>query len=138
MKKMISGYASVFNVIDSQNDVITQNAFNKTLKDIKAIRDVDLLWQHDKNKKVGYINQLYQDRDNLIIYATIDLSLKYGYTAYNYIKRGVVNSFSVGYFPKEVYSDQKSNIRYIMDANLFEISLVTFPANNKARILRID
>jgi len=40
--RIIDGYASVFNVIDSQNDLIEKGAFKNV-----SSEKVKLLWQHD-------------------------------------------------------------------------------------------
>lgn len=39
-----SGYASVFNVVESQNDIIVKGAFKDSLNNKK--NDIKLLWQH--------------------------------------------------------------------------------------------
>jgi len=45
-----SGYASVFNVVDSQNDIIASGAFKNSLGKKDSIK---LLWQHKMDEPIG-------------------------------------------------------------------------------------
>ncbi len=64
---VISGYASVFNIIDSQNDIVQKGAF----EDTKA-ENIKLLWQYDTQKPIGIIKSLYEDDYGLKIEAEIN------------------------------------------------------------------
>ena len=46
---MFSGYASVFNIVDKQNDLILPGAFKKNLSKNK----IKLLWQHNPGEPIG-------------------------------------------------------------------------------------
>ena len=64
---VISGYASVFGVVDSQNDVIVKGAF----KSVES-RSVKLLWQHDPLRPIGVIKSLCKDEYGLKFEAEIN------------------------------------------------------------------
>jgi HK97 family phage prohead protease len=46
---VFSGYASVFNIVDKQNDLILPGAFKKNLSKNK----IKLLWQHNPGEPIG-------------------------------------------------------------------------------------
>jgi uncharacterized protein len=50
------GYASVFNIRDSYNDIVLPMAFEKTLQRKNIKQDIKLLWQHAQDKPIGYFD----------------------------------------------------------------------------------
>ncbi len=128
----ISGYASVFDVEDSQNDIISKGAF----KNIEAT-NVKLLWQHDATKPIGIIKSLQEDDYGLRIQAEINTASAYGKEAAELIKQGAIDGLSIGFAIKS--SDYQENGTRLIDAvDLMEVSIVTFPANKKAAIKTIE
>lgn len=125
---VIAGYASVFGVIDSQNDVIVKGAF----KSIEA-RDVRLLWQHDAGKPIGVIKSLSEDEYGLKFEAEINNKIEAGREASELIKQKAICGLSIG-FSINSSSYNEKGMRVISDVNLAEISVVTFPANSQAEI----
>lgn len=123
------GYASIFNVEDSYNDVVLPKAFSKTLQTKSNIK---LLWQHQADKPIGYFNIIKEDNIGLYVEGQILLDLKQGKEAYDLIKSKAVNGLSIGYKVNDFEYDQ--NTRKLKDIELFEISIVTFPANKYSNI----
>lgn len=128
---VISGYASVFDIIDSQNDVIIKGAFKNTNKD-----KVKLLWQHDVSKPIGVITLLKEDEYGLLIEAEINNKTISGNEAIELVKQKAVAGLSVGFSIKSSDYD-KDGSRIIQDVELMEISIVTFPSNKQAEIQQI-
>jgi phage head maturation protease len=54
--------------------------------------------------------------------------------AYKLLKENVVTGLSIGYRTQESYREQKSGVRVLTKLDLLEVSLVTFPANEMARV----
>ncbi len=129
-----SGYASIFNVKDSYNDIILPYAFKKTLLDKNYKKDIKMLWQHKQEEPIGYFEVVREDSLGLYVEGQIMLDLKQGLEAYNLIKSGAVNGLSIGYMVKDCEYENSSNIRKIKEVDLFEISVVTFPANEYSNI----
>lgn len=50
------------------------------------------------------------------------------------LKEGVINGLSIGYRPERYRMDADSGVRLLQEVSLYEISLVTMPANPEARI----
>ena len=127
----IIGYASVFEIADSQNDIISKGAF----KNSKS-HEVRLLWQHDITKPIGVIKCLEEDEYGLKVEAEINNKTLLGAEAVALIRQKAVGGLSIGFTIKSSDYD-RHGARVITDVELMEISVVTFPANVMANISAI-
>ncbi|HJD60222.1 MAG TPA: phage major capsid protein [Rickettsia endosymbiont of Omalisus fontisbellaquei] len=128
---VIIGYASVYNIADHHNDLISKGAFANA-----SHHNVKFLWQHDSKKPIGIITHLAEDDHGLKMEAVINNKVKAGVEAIELIKQGAIDGLSIGFYIKNsVYNDARQ--RVITEAELLEISIVTFPANQSAKILYI-
>jgi HK97 family phage prohead protease len=127
----ISGYASVFNNVDDQGDVILNGAFGEDIS--SNAKNVKLLWQHNPVKPLGVISLLQEDSYGLLMEAAINLKTWQGQEASELLKQGAVNSLSIGFHIKSAKRNSLGH-REISALNLWEVSIVTFPANPKAQI----
>lgn len=130
---VFSGYASVFGNIDAYGDMVMPGAFAKSL----ASKMPALLWQHDTYEPIGVWQELKEDKKGL--FATGQLLVD-GVTrakeAYSLLRAGALNGLSIGYMLNEyewVKTDDEE-FRKLTEIDLWEVSLVTFPANDEARI----
>ena len=129
----ISGYASVFNVVDSHGDVILKDAFEKAVKLFKkGIKKPKFLWQHDVTSPIGIIDELFEDDYGLFVRGHLLLDIPKAREACSLIKNEAINGFSIGYNVRDGY--EKDGKKYLTDINLLEISIVTFPACEQAVI----
>ncbi|MCP5370024.1 MAG: HK97 family phage prohead protease [Rickettsiaceae bacterium] len=128
---IISGYASVFQVVDNHNDIISFGAFKTSMNN-----SVKLLWQHEITKPIGMVTLMKEDQYGLKIEAEININIKEGSDATHLIRQGAVSGLSIGFDIKE-YNYNQDGYRVITDLNLMEVSVVTFPANNMATISQI-
>lgn len=127
------GYASVFNRVDNQKDIIASGSFADSLKR----RKVALLWQHNTKDPIGKILRLTENSFGLLTMAQLNLELHKAREIYSLIKKGIINSLSIGYRVVTSRRDKRSGIRIITKIDLWEISLVTFPANEQASISHV-
>ena len=125
---IIAGYASVFDITDSHNDMVVKGAF-KSSKSNK----VKLLWQHDVTKPIGVITSFEEDEFGLKLEAEINNKTVLGAEAAALVKQGAVGGLSIGFSIKSS-GFNKDGVRVINDVDLAEISIVTFPANKHAEI----
>ncbi len=123
------GYASIFNIKDSYNDVILPGAFKNSLKQNPSIK---LLWQHDHKEPIGIISEIKEDEKGLLVSGKLLMELQRAKEAYALIANNVIKGLSIGYTIEDYFTE--SNINYLTKINLVEISLVTFPANKLAGI----
>lgn len=130
----ISGYASVFNVIDEQNDVVCKGAFSKSIKEFNN-KKPKLLWQHDPNFPIGTIEEMFEDDYGLFIKCKLIPGIKKSEEVFQMLKCGAIEGLSIGYTVKE--KNIVRGKRYISDVELMEVSVVTFPACNAALVKEI-
>ena len=128
---IISGYASVFGVVDSQNDVIVKGAFASAESD-----KVRLLWQHESSQPIGVIKLLEEDEYGLKFEAEINNKIEVGREASELIKQKAICGLSIGFSINSSDYNEKG-MRVIDDLSLAEISVVTFPANDQAEIMHV-
>jgi len=135
-----SGYGSMFNNTDLDRDVIAPGAFTKTLGK-NAPKKIKLLWQHDPKQPIGVWEEMSEDSRGLKVKGRllINQGVPKADEAYALLKAGALDAMSIGFMiPDGAWEfDQKKKVRIIKEADLWEISLVTFPANPKARITSV-
>ena len=136
---VFEGYASVFNVTDSVNDRIAPGAFEKSLRDYaREGRLPPLLWQHDTKQPIGAWREIYEDGHGLFVKGDLFVQdIGRAKEAYRLMQEGVVTGLSIGYRTRQSHRDEKTGCRVLTDIELLEISMVTFPANDMARIVRV-
>lgn len=132
------GYASVFNNIDSYNDVILPGAFKKTLLEKFANKSIKLLWQHTPKEPIGIIEELKEDSHGLFIKGKLLLEGKRAKEAHQLIKEGAISGLSIGFNVRNANKrDNNKGVRVIKEVELWEVSVVTFPANEESNITAI-
>ncbi|MDR1982792.1 MAG: HK97 family phage prohead protease [Holosporaceae bacterium] len=129
----ISGYASVFNVVDGYGDIVMKGAFTNAVEIFAAGgKKPKLLWQHDVNYPIGVINEIFEDNYGLFVKARLLLEIPKAQEVYFLLKNKAIDGFSIGYKVKNNYF--KNNKQYLTDINLLEVSIVTFPACESATV----
>lgn len=130
----IAGYASYFGNVDSYGDIVEPGAFDKSLskRGLPA-----MLWQHDQASPVGVWKSCEADKRGLKISGNLlHDAVEKAKEAYALLKAGAIKGLSIGYRVIKSFYDEKGN-RHITEAELFEVSLVTFPANDKANVTSV-
>ena len=127
-----SGYGSMFNVVDSQNDRVMPGAFRSTLK--KQGGKVKLLWQHRMEEPIGRFIELREDGHGLFVAGQLLLEVQRGQEAYTLLKARALEGLSIGYTPTKYDFEPATGVRRIHELTLWEVSLVTFPANSEASV----
>lgn len=133
-----AGYASVFNVKDSQGDVVLPGAFKKTLKNwAKQKRFPPMLWQHIAEEPIGVYKTMSEDEHGLYVEGRI--LREAGATerrAYEHLRAGTIDGLSIGYTlpSNSVEFDDEQGVYLLKEIDLWEVSLVTFPANPEATV----
>ena len=134
----VEGYGSVFGVLDNYDDVIAKGAFIQSLKDHKAAGTMPaMLWQHDADKPIGVWTEMVEDEKGLRIKGQLAMETVKGKEAHALLKMGALNGLSIGFMSKEWSYDRETEVRTLTAIDLWEVSLVTFPANEKARVTNV-
>jgi HK97 family phage prohead protease len=124
----ISGYGAYYDNVDNGMDVIKGGAFDKINRSIK------MLYQH--RDLIGMWDIVKEDSKGLIVEGNINVKTSIGSDAYELAKSGALTDMSVG-FKSIDYNYDTKGVRTISKADLYEVSLVSFPMNEKANILSV-
>ena len=125
------GYGSIFGNVDSYRDIVVKGAFNRTIKNNK--NRIKILWQHDSYEPIGRPVEIYEDEKGLYLKAKL-CNTDIGKKAYELMKEKVLDEMSIGYQTLVHEYDKEKDIRYLKEVKLFEVSVVTWAANEKAKI----
>ncbi len=126
-----SGYASVFGVIDRDGEIVAKGAFADGLDDVAAIK---MLWQHDPAQPIGLFDHIAENAHGLFVRGRLLMDVARAREAHALMRAGAIDGLSIGFRVREEERDATTGARIILKADLWEISLVTFPANPEARI----
>lgn len=125
------GYASVFGIVDQGNDTVERGAFVKSL----AQRKPKMLWQHDPSQVIGVWDEIAEDERGLYVKGTLLKDVQMGREAMALLRAGAMDSMSIGYKTIDaVREGANGTVRKLMELELWEVSLVTFPMLMEARI----
>lgn len=124
-----AGRASVYGVVDHHNDVVMPGAFAKHLAEFG--NRIKVLNQHNPNDPIG-MAELSDSDTALLAEGSLVLDLQSAKDMHTRLVNGLIDAMSIGY---EVLDEAYSNgVRQLKAIKLWEISLVTFPANTFARV----
>lgn len=127
---VFEGYASVFEVVDNGMDVVSRGAFTKSI----AMRKPKMLWQHDPNQVIGVWDEMREDERGLYVKGRLLKDVSKGREAMALLRAGALDSMSIGYRTIEATKEGSGSVRRLMEVDLFEVSLVTFPMLDAAKI----
>jgi hypothetical protein len=130
-----SGYASVFGNEDLWGDIVVAGAFSKSIAEKKPA----MLWQHNSDEPIGVWVVLAEDEKGLYVEGQLLINgVARAKEAYELLVAKAISGMSIGYVPVvwewQKKEDSRNEIRLLKEVDLWEISLVTFPANTEARV----
>lgn len=131
-----AGYASVWGVTDTYREIVAKGAFLESIADTETKgRKLPILWQHRSDEPIGQWNALREDEHGL--YGEGELWLDdapYARLAKRGMASGAISGLSIGYFVRSDTYDEVNRVRTLTKLDLREISVVTDPANDEARV----
>ena len=133
--RTFTGYASTFGGMpDSYGDVVAIGAFKRTLRERAG--KIVMLWQHDITQPIGLWEDIREDGHGLIVRGRL-VDTQAANDAYVLLKAGAITGLSIGFSTVQSRLDPDGMTRILTDVELYEISLVTLPANDAARIFDV-
>lgn len=140
-----SGYASVFGEIDLGQDVIERGAFRRSIEE-RGAAGIRMLYQHDPAEPIGAWRTIREDERGLYVEGVLAPGVARSREVHSLMKTGALDGLSIGFrtvrSSKEGRSSEDgrsgkaagSGVRRILEADLWEISVVTFPMLPSARV----
>jgi uncharacterized protein len=133
---VVEGYGSVFGNEDSYGDIVAKGAFLESLAQHRAKGTMPaMLWQHNADWPVGKWTSISEDERGLKMTGVLNMKTTRGIEAYEHLKAGDISGLSIGFMTKSYEYDEEKSIRTLTAVDLWEVSLVTFPANEMARVM---
>jgi HK97 family phage prohead protease len=140
-----SGYGAIFGNVDSYGDIIEKGAFAHSLNEWKDRgKWPKMLLQHggmgvtsDDMLPVGQWESMSEDSKGLKVSGRLfALNTERGQYIYEGLKSGELDSLSIGYQTLDAKDETRDGevYRILKKLKLWEVSIVTFPANDKAKI----
>jgi hypothetical protein len=133
---VLTGYASHFNQVDSQGDMVMPGAFRDSLK-TRGVEGIRMLFQHDPKEVIGSWVEIAEDEKGLRVRGRLNLDVQRGRELAALLDQRALDGLSIGF--RTVFSnrDKASGVRRLHRIDLWEVSLVTFPMLANARIDRL-
>jgi HK97 family phage prohead protease len=130
---VVTGLASVFGNVDSYGERVVRGAFARSIQRHTAEGTMPkFLWQHDAAELAGRWIGMAEDEIGLRVTGQLNLATSRGRDIHAHVKHGDVDGLSIGY--REVRARANGEVRDLLEIDLKEISIVTFPANRAARL----
>lgn len=129
----VEGYGAIFGNVDNGYDIVEAGAFADSLKSGVKVK---MLWQHDPWNPIGVWDEVKEDDKGLWVKGRILGDVEKGREATALVKAGALDGLSIGYRTLESRRAEVDGkqVRVIETAELWEVSLVTFPMNPEATI----
>ncbi len=128
-----AGYASVFGKADESGDVVMPRAFRKSLG-LRGKHRIKMLFQHDPKDPVGTWDTIREDGFGLWVEGRLVPEVPRADALRRLIARGAVDGLSIGFRTVKSTRQAKTGHRQLWEIDLWEISIVTFPMMDLARI----
>ena len=128
-----SGYASLFGVADLSRDRVERGAFARSLRD-KGSAGIRMLFQHDPAEPIGRWTAIREDGRGLFVEGILAPGVQKAREVLELMRAGAIDGLSIGFRTIRAAPEARSRVRRILEADLWEISVVTFPMLPGARI----
>jgi HK97 family phage prohead protease len=131
----VEGYASVFGILDRVGDIALPGAFKASLAEWKRRKKaIPMLWQHNPDEPIGVWPDVVEDEKGLKVSGSLVLDVPRAAEVRALMLKGAVGGISIGYRTLDYEIDRTTGVRRLKKLDLWEISLVTFPALPEAQV----
>lgn len=128
---LIEGLAAGYGNVDAGNDIVAAGAFKAS---IASGRMPAMLLHHDPHRPVGRWEEFKEAAEGLLARGRLTLDAPEGKSTYALVRDKALTGLSVGYKTRRADMNRSTGVRTIIEADLLEVSLVTFPMNSRTRI----
>lgn len=130
---LFTGYASLFGKRDATGDIVMPGAFLNSIKR-RGVENIRMLFQHDPSEPVGTWLEIYEDERGLFVQGRLDKNVQRGRELFSLLENGGLDGLSIGFKTIAAQQDRATKARRLTAIDLWEISLVTFPMLEGARV----
>ena len=119
------GYASLFNVRDGAGDSVAPGAFAASLRR-NGPGQVRMLYQHFSHAPIGVWEEIAEDKTGLYVRGRLVSDVEQARDVRALLGDGALNGLSIGFRTRRAKRGP-ANTRTLLEIELWEISVVTFP-----------
>jgi hypothetical protein len=134
---VFAGYASLFATPDSAGDVVMPGAFAASLAR-RGTNGIRMLFQHDAGKPIGTWIELREDSRGLFVRGRLAADVQQAEELGRLLQEGAIDGLSIGFRAVLASRDRLTRQRRLIRIDLWEISLVTFPMLEGARVTALE
>jgi HK97 family phage prohead protease len=128
-----AGYASVFGRLDEGGDIVMPGAFRQSLG-LRGQHRIKMLFQHDPKEPIGTWEVVREDAFGLWVEGRLVPEVPRAEALRRLIARRAVDGLSIGFRTVKATREGAKGHRRLWQVDLWEISVVTFPMMDLARI----
>ncbi|WEK48491.1 MAG: HK97 family phage prohead protease [Candidatus Kaistia colombiensis] len=130
---VFSGYASLFGTADLSGDVVLPGAFRGSIAK-RGAAGIRMLYQHDPAEPIGVWLEIREDPRGLFVRGRLMADVARGREVASLMRAGALDGLSIGFKTVKARADRTAGIRRLVEIDLWEISVVTFPMQPDARV----
>ena len=119
------GYASLFNVRDGAGDSVAPGAFAASLRQ-RGPDQIRMLYQHFSHSPIGVWEEIAADSIGLYVRGRLSSDVEQARDVRALLRDGALNGLSIGFRTRRA-KHGPGNTRTLIEIELWEISVVTFP-----------
>lgn len=130
------GYASLFGRVDLGRDVVERGAFAESIAR-RGAAGIRMLFQHDPHQPIGAWQEIREDDRGLFVRGKLATGVARAREVLELMRAGALDGLSIGFRTVKAQKDPRLGVRRIRKADLWEISVVTFPMLPEARVDKV-
>jgi len=128
-----AGYASIFGQLDQGGDIVMSGAFRQSLTR-KGEAQIRMLFQHDPKEPIGVWERIVEDDHGLWVEGRLLPAVPRAKALVHLIENSALDGLSIGFRAVRARRELTTGYRRLTQIDLWEISVVTFPMMEGARI----
>jgi len=132
------GYASLYDKLDRDGDVMAPGCFDKFLGKLKKPSIVKMFRDHDRRQICGAWQEIKADKKGLFVRGQLALKVEKGLETYELMKIDALEALSIGFISTKAEPVAPNSFgRRFLEVELLEISVVSIPALPQARVTSV-
>jgi HK97 family phage prohead protease len=130
---VFTGYASLFGRRDGAGDIMMPGAFATSLKK-RGAHGIRMLFQHNPGEPIGKWSEIRETAKGLYVRGVLNTKVQRGRELLALLEEGGLDGLSIGFRTIRARNERAIGARLLLEVDLWEISLVTFPMLEGARV----
>jgi HK97 family phage prohead protease len=123
----------LFGEADLSRDMVMPGAFRASIEK-RGAAGIRMLFQHDPGAPIGVWEEVKEDARGLFVRGRLTTGVLKAREVLALMRAGAIDGLSIGFRTVRGRTDAKTGVRRLLEVDLWEISVVTFPLLPAARV----